>query len=158
MTLRAVGQDEAETLAAVHWQAFSPGWSAAELSELLAGPGTYALLAEDANPVGMILCRAVAGEAEILTLAVVPQARRQGLARALTLAAAGLARQAKAEEMFLEVAVDNLAAVRLYESIGFRRAGLRRGYYDRDDGVRVDAAVMRLDLNTAALSPYSDGV
>lgn len=151
MNLRAVGKDETEALAAVHWQAFSPGWSAAELSELLDGPGTFALLAEDTAPVGMILCRAAAGEAEILTLAVVPQARRRGVAKALTLAAAGLARQAKAEEMFLEVAVDNLAAVHLYESIGFRRAGLRRGYYDRDDGVRVDAAVMRLDLNSAAL-------
>jgi ribosomal-protein-alanine N-acetyltransferase len=158
MTLRPVGKDEAEALAAVHWRAFSPGWSAAELTELLESPGTFALLAEDEGPVGMILCRAVAGEAEILTLAVAPQARRRGLAKALTLAAAHLARQAKAEEMFLEVAVDNLAAVRLYEAIGFRRAGLRRGYYDRDDGVRVDAAVMRLDLNTAALSPYSDGV
>lgn len=151
MNLRPAGQDEAELLAAVHWQAFTPGWSAAELHELLGGPGTFALLAEDPAPIGMILCRAVAGEAEILTLAVVPRARRRGVAKALTLAAVGLARQAKAEEMFLEVAVDNLAAVHLYEAIGFRRAGLRRGYYDRDDGVRVDAAVMRLDLNSIAL-------
>ena len=151
MNLRPVGKDEAEALAAVHWQAFSPGWSAAELCELLEGPGAFALLAEDPGPVGMILCRAVAGEAEILTLAVIPQARRRGVAKALTVAAAGLARQAKAEEMFLEVAVDNLAATHLYEAIGFRRAGLRRGYYDRADGVRVDAAVMRLDLNSLAL-------
>ncbi|WP_304169699.1 GNAT family N-acetyltransferase [Phenylobacterium aquaticum] len=150
-TLRPAAQDEAETLAAVHWQAFSPGWSAAELCALLEGPGTFALLAQDAGPTGMILCRAVAGEAEILTLAVIPPARRCGVAKALSLAAAGLARQAGAEEMFLEVAVDNLAALHLYEGIGFRRAGLRRGYYDREDGVRVDAAVMRLDLNSVAL-------
>ena len=152
--LSAVGPEAADTLAAVHWQAFTPGWSAAELTELLDSPGVFALLAQAEEPCGMILCRAVAGEAEILTLAVAPPARRQGLARALVAAAAGLARQAKAAEMFLEVATDNIAALRLYEQAGFQRAGLRRGYYDRGDGVRTDAVVMRLDLNTAGPAAY----
>lgn len=152
--LRPVGPEGAETLAAIHWQAFSPGWSASEITALLEGPGVFALLAEAGGPLGMILCRVVAGEGEILTLAVAPEARRQGLARALVAAAAGLAKQAKAAEMFLEVAVDNLPALRLYEQVGFQRAGLRRGYYDRGDGVRTDAVVMRLDLNTADLAAY----
>lgn len=152
--LTAVGPEAAETLAAVHWQAFSPGWSEAELADLLAGPGVFALLAEAQAPLGMILCRVAAGEAEILTLAVTPPARRQGTARALVAAAAGLARQGKASEMFLEVATDNIAALRLYEQAGFQRAGLRRGYYDRGDGVRTDAVVMRLDLNTAGPAAY----
>lgn len=152
--LRPVGPEAAETLAAVHWQAFTPGWSAGELSDLLESPGVFALLGEAAEPLGMILCRAVAGEAEILTLAVAPPARRQGLARGLVAAAAGLAKQGGASEMFLEVATDNIAALRLYEQAGFQRAGLRRGYYDRGDGVRTDAVVMRLDLNTAGPAAY----
>ncbi len=45
--------------------------------------------------------------------------------------------------------MDNGSAVSLYESLGFSRAGLRRGYYDRGAGVREDALVMRLDLNAA---------
>jgi ribosomal-protein-alanine N-acetyltransferase len=152
--LRPVGPEAAETLAAVHWQAFSPGWSAGELSDLLEGPGVFALLAEAQAALGMILCRVVAGEAEILTLAVTPDARRQGVARALVAAATGVAKEGKASEMFLEVATDNIAALRLYEQAGFERAGLRRGYYDRGDGVRTDAVVMRLDLNTAGPAAY----
>ena len=95
--------------------------------------------------------RAVAGEAEILTLAVEPAARRQGLALALVTAAAGAARMAGAQAMFLEVADDNVAAIGLYEAAGFTRAGVRRGYYDRGPQGYVDALVMRLDLGRAAL-------
>jgi ribosomal-protein-alanine N-acetyltransferase len=107
----------------------------------------FALLVEgEARLAGMIVCRAVAGEAAVLTVAVDPDARRQGLGRALVEAALGLMRQQGAIEVFLEVAIDNHEALRLYERIGFEQAGLRRGYYDRGGGERVDAAVMRLDL------------
>ena len=151
MSLMPAGLEAAEALAAVHWRAFSPGWSAAEITALLESPGVFALKNDgETGPNGMILCRAIAGEAEILTLAVDPDVRRGGLGRALVEAAAGLAVQAGADDMFLEVAVDNIAALRLYEAAGFERSGLRRGYYDRGEGVRVDAVVMRRDLKRQA--------
>ena len=65
-------------------------------------------------------------------------------------AAAGAARMAGADVMFLEVAHDNLPALGLYEAAGFARAGLRRGYYDRGAAGSADAVVMRLDLGRAA--------
>ena len=101
---------------------------------------------EPANALGVILCRVVAGEMEVLTVGVAPAARRTGVARALMTAALGAARQAGAEACFLEVADDNESAVALYAGLGFRRAGLRRAYYDRGQGARADALVMRLDL------------
>ncbi|MEK7431313.1 MAG: ribosomal protein S18-alanine N-acetyltransferase [Pseudomonadota bacterium] len=151
MKLRGAWGHEAGELARVHAAAFDHGWSAAEITELLDGPGGFALLVEDAALVAFILCRAIAGEAEILTLAVDPAARRRGFARALVEAAAGAARIAGAETMFLEVADDNAAAIGLYEVAGFARAGLRRGYYDRGPQGYADALVMRLDLGRAAL-------
>ena len=151
MKLRGARGEEAGALAEVHALAFDHPWSAGEIAELLGGPGAFALVAEDAGPVAFILCRAIAGEAEILTLAVSPAARRRGVARGLVEAAAGAARIAGAEAMFLEVADDNLAAIGLYETAGFTRAGLRRGYYDRGPQGLADALVMRLDLGRAAL-------
>lgn len=139
--LRAARRDEAPALAALHAAAFDHPWPAAELDALLASPGAFALTVEDE---GFILCRAIAGEAEILTLAVVPAARRRGAGRALVEAAAGLAEGLEADALFLEVAHDNVAALALYAGAGFSRVGLRKGYYASG----ADAVVMRRTLNT----------
>ena len=74
MKLRGARGDEVGALAEVHALAFDHPWSAAEIAELMGSPGAFALVAEDAGPVAFILCRAIAGEAEILTLAVSPAA------------------------------------------------------------------------------------
>jgi ribosomal-protein-alanine N-acetyltransferase len=64
-------------------------------------------------------------------------------------AALGAARQAGARSCFLEVAVDNDPAAALYAGLGFRRAGVRKRYYDRGAAGQIDALVMRRDLNGA---------
>lgn len=140
MTLRAATPDDAAALAGLHATAFDHPWAASEIADLAAQPGAFALLAEAR---GFILCRAIAGEAEILTLAVDPAARRLGVARALVEAAAGVAAQAGAETLFLEVADDNAAALGLYAGTGFERVGRRRNYYASG----ADAVVMRRTLN-----------
>jgi ribosomal-protein-alanine N-acetyltransferase len=137
---------EAPLMAAVHALAFDAPWDAAAFLELMESPGVFGLLAGDDQPQGVILCRVVADEMEVLTVGVAPAARRRGLARALVVAALDAARAAGAGAALLEVAVDNGAAASLYAGLGFRRAGLRRGYYDRGRGERADALVMRLDL------------
>ncbi|MDP3854667.1 GNAT family N-acetyltransferase [Phenylobacterium sp.] len=150
MRLRGAWGHEADALAGVHGRAFSGGWAASEIAGLLDGPGGFALLIEEAEPLAFILCRAVAGEAEILTLAVDPAARRRGLALALVEAATGAARMAGAQTLFLEVAHDNAAARGLYAKAGFQEVGLRRGYYDRGPNPPANAVVMRLDLGPSA--------
>lgn len=139
--LRAARGEDAGDLAALHAAAFASPWSRADLADLLASPGAFALLAEGE---GFILCRAIAGDAEILTLAVAPAARRRGTGRALVEAAAGVAGTLGAETLFLEVAHDNATALALYDAAGFSRVGLRRGYYASG----ADAVVMRRALNT----------
>lgn len=87
----------------------------------------------------------IADSAEVLTVGVVPAARRHGIARLLLTRLLDEARRRGAREVFLEVRVDNTAALALYDREGFARVGRRRGYYDHG---RVDAVVMRRALDT----------
>jgi ribosomal-protein-alanine N-acetyltransferase len=143
---------ECEAMAAVHAEAFDKPWRDDEFEDLLDGEGIYGFLAagQDETPLGVILCRVAAGEVEVLTLGVAGAARRRGVARALLAVALPAARDLGASEAFLEVAVDNEAAIALYDAAGFRRAGLRKAYYDRRPAGFTDALVMRLDLGAAA--------
>ena len=141
MRLRAARAEDATTLARLHAAAFDRPWSAGEIATLMTTPGVFALAVDFQ---GFILCRSIAGEAEILTLAVIPAARRLGVGRALVEAAAGLAATQAAGSLFLEVAHDNVAALALYAAAGFERVGLRKGYYASG----ADAVVMRRALNT----------
>ena len=121
---------DAHALAAVHALAFDDPWSEGAFAELFASPGVFALAADDGDEIAaFILCRAIAGEAEVLTLAVAPAHRRGGVATELLQAAMATAQRSGAEAMFLEVAADNAAALALYRGAGFTQAGLRRGYY-----------------------------
>jgi ribosomal-protein-alanine N-acetyltransferase len=124
-------------LAALHATCFPDPWNAAAISALLVTPGTFAYAHED----GFVLARAAAGEAEILTLAVAPTARGQGLGRALLQAAIIRAQELGAEAMFLEVGADNPHALALYAGLGFAKVGMRKGYYSGRD-----ALVLRLPL------------
>ena len=102
----------------------------------------YYLAAVDENEslLGWAGVRVVGDTAEILTVGVVPQARRQGIGARLLAMLLDEATQRGAVEAFLEVRVDNTAAQQLYEQARFVRVGIRRGYYAEG---RVDAVVMR---------------
>jgi ribosomal-protein-alanine N-acetyltransferase len=149
MNIRPAAIDEVLTLAEVHAAAFDAPWSAADLAPLMQGRGAFTLVAEtDAGELaGFVLCRQIAGEAEVLTLAVRPAHRRQGVAQALMEVAIALA-AASAQSMFLEVADDNAGAIALYEQAGFEPVGRRVRYYARPSGEGADAIVMRRTLNS----------
>ena len=150
MKLRAADATQAEALAAVHATAFPQPWPAREIASLGVGLGGFILVAEDEQGeiAGFILGRAIAGEAEILTLAVPPERRRSGIARALVEALAVQAQARGARTAYLEVAADNAPAIALYEQSGFSQVGLRRGYYRRGGSAPADALVMSRPLNT----------
>jgi [ribosomal protein S18]-alanine N-acetyltransferase len=93
--------------------------------------------------VGWAGIRLVGHEVHIMTIGVVPAARRQGIAIRLLRALLDEARRRGGTVAFLEVRVDNAAAWRLYEREGFEVIGRRRGYYA---GGRVDAITMRRDV------------
>jgi [ribosomal protein S18]-alanine N-acetyltransferase len=137
-----------EALAALHGRSIrTPApYSAADFAVFLGDPLVFLLVEADA---GLLLGRAVAGEAELLTIAVAPEARRRGLGRKLVSRFVYQAQLRGAERAFLEVAADNPAAIALYESAGFAAAGRRKGYYLTPDGLRVDALVLARELAAA---------
>lgn len=133
-------------LADLHARAFTVPrpWTAAEIAALLDSPHVFLLT--DPGGRGFALGRAVAGEAEVLTIAVAPEARRQGIGAALLARLAEAAAARGAEVAHLEVAADNAAAIALYAAAGFAATGRRRGYFHAPDGARIDALTMTCPL------------
>ncbi|MGG5886933.1 GNAT family N-acetyltransferase [Falsiroseomonas sp. HC035] len=133
---------DAAAAAALHARAFPPGeaWGVQAITLMLEMPGCFGILRRDA---GFVLARVAADEAEILTLAVVPEARRAGLGGALLAEAMAAAVLRGAGTMFLEVSETNRAARALYRAGGFTEVGRRPRYYA--DG--SDALVLRRALS-----------
>jgi [ribosomal protein S18]-alanine N-acetyltransferase len=130
----------ARALAALHAQCFTTPrpWNEAEFAELLQNQNCF-LCQEDS---GLLLGCVVAGEAELLTLAVLPQSRRQGIAQRLLQAFLTETLARHAESAFLEVAETNTAALNLYLKNGFLQLGRRKNYYRHPDGQMTDALVL----------------
>lgn len=141
----------AGVLAAIHGEAFAEAWDADAFASALDQPGAFGYIAtEDDEPLGFALLRAAlfdgGGEAEVLSIATRPQARRRGVARQLMHAALERARTWRVERVFLEVAEDNSGARGLYQSLGFVQVGRRKAYYARAGALPVDALIMALDV------------
>lgn len=146
--------EEADLLAAaaLHRQRFASPWSDGEIHALLVQDTVFGFVARQTNgsfrPAfgGFVLSRAVAGEAEILTIGVEPRYARSGLGWRLMQAAMREALAKGSEALFLEVDETNQAAIGLYRKLGFNKVGERRAYYQDKAGQRTAALVMRLDL------------
>ncbi len=140
---------EPQVLAALHDQCFERPWSAKSFHSLLTMPGVTALVAcKRDEPVGLVLSRQAGDEAEILTIGVLEQARRQGVARRMLEEV--ITRSDGLASIFIEVDVANDHALWFYEDAGFKTTGRRRDYYQLNDGTRSDALIMRLELAPSA--------
>lgn len=126
-------------------------WSSELVTQLIADPASWGCIALSggAAPVGAALARAADGEAEILNLVVEPSRRRQGIGATLLAEIIRAARILNATALFLEVAIDNIAARNLYSGAGFTTVGRRADYYVHGSDIRIDALIMRLDLITS---------
>ena len=126
--------EDLPTCADIHEESFSPAWTAGTIASLLNSPGMRGLVAlrtgkKKRQVHGFILYRVVADEAEVITIATARRARRRGAAKELMLAAIRDCLTDRVQKIALEVDESNLAARMLYASIGFRKAGERKGYY-----------------------------
>jgi ribosomal-protein-alanine N-acetyltransferase len=140
--IRSAVQGDAAGIAVVEAAGASGPWPEAEIRRTLDQVTSQALVAEvDGTIVGHILGRLVGGEAEVLTIAVMPGHRRRGIGGRLLRTCLAHWKQASAEAAFLEVRADNGGAIAMYAAAGWRPNGTRPGYYR--DG--TDALCMRLD-------------
>ncbi len=145
MVPRPATHSDVAALAALEQTAFgaATAWSDRAVLTEVEGDHRLVLVADgEAGPDGWASVHLVDDVADLTRIAVHPRRRRNGLARRLLRAAADVARERGAVRMLLEVADDNVAALRLYETNGFISIATRRGYYA--DG--SDAVVMERTL------------
>lgn len=133
MHVQHAGKTYAHLLASMHAQCFDSKaqWNQTAITALLSSPGVHAGIGmvED-QPAGFIMLRSVADEAEILTICVLPEYRKCGVAQCLLAWGAQVGRQNGVQTWFLEVSVNNQSARTLYEKQGFEKLGLRKRYYE----------------------------
>lgn len=140
---------DASAITSVHALSFLHGWSEEEVTRLLSDRATIGHVARlngGSGPVvGFVLSHSVLDEAEILTIAVVSQARGKGIAEKLLSRHMGRLASLGIRKLFLEVDEKNTAATKLYTRAGFQVVGRRDGYYRRPEG-NAAALTMRRDL------------
>ena len=137
--------DLIDQIAKVHRQCFKNSWSAKTISDVLQVPGTISLTTRVKETlVGFIIGRVVVDEAEILTLAIFPEHREQGLGKKLVKNLLNEFAKQKVKTAFLEVVETNRTALGLYESLGFYKVGTRKGYYAASH--EKDACIFKKNL------------
>ena len=138
--LRALRQDDLDTLAAIDAEVNPSPWSARSFRESMQSSLGFVAESPGGETEGFVLLRIVADEAEILNIAVRPAAQRRGLGSHLLAAALDIAQTRGANGCWLEVRESNRAAQSLYERHGFVESGRRDGYYG--DGARCEDALL----------------
>lgn len=146
--IRLMQPADLKAVAAVERDAYQFPWSLGIFRDcLLAG---YQCLVLDLGGIvgGYGVMSVAAGEAHLLNLCVHPREQRLGYGRRLLDALMVRAAEAGAEKIFLEVRPSNEVALRLYQSVGFERIGIRPSYYQAVNG-REDAVILAAPLQPA---------
>ena len=131
-------------IARLEKEIFSDPWSEKSLTDTLSGNNSLFLVCEkDGEVAGYVVCYVVYDEAAIANVAVSPKYRRQGIAEAIISELQRRVRQRDCLTVTLEVRVSNTPAISLYEKLGFKTVGTRRGFYSKP---REDAYVMLYEL------------
>lgn len=133
MILRKMTNEDVAQVAELEKQCFSDAWSESLIEDLLTSSFDEAWVLEDENVenviVGYINPRFLAGEGELMRIAVNPSYRRKGLSKILMDRMMQSAAEQEANDLTLEVRAGNAAAIGLYQSYGFVSEAVRRGYY-----------------------------
>ena len=140
--------DDAAPAAVLHLACFAHDpWPAHAFVKLLeSGAEGFIVVNAVSAAIGLILCRAAADEAEILTFAVLPAYRQKGIGQILLQTAIESLGSQEIDRIFLEVAKNNQAAISLYSNAGFSIVGDRNRYYSGPNGI-TDAYIMLKQLH-----------
>jgi ribosomal-protein-alanine N-acetyltransferase len=125
-------------IAAACWPDRSDRWTAESIETMLAQDSTFAVCRAD----GFAVVRHSPFDAELLSLDVLPEQQGRGVGGDILTEAMAHAHDLGAETFFLEVDIDNLPALKLYDRAGFFVVGRRKAYYRKPDGAWADAHVM----------------
>ncbi len=151
--------DVAEMLADIQKTAYQDAveriWTVEEFTSLMSGPGVCAMVIIcDEQPCGFLMWRQVAEEAEILSLCILPEYRRQGHGHRILQKFSGHLALSSVRQIFLEVRENNEAATTLYNNSAFEIVGRRKGYYGR----KQDALIMKFTMPGGGLKKIGIGL
>jgi len=138
----------APAIARLHARLFDVPWSESSIRQMVDDASTIAFLAlaHAGEPVGFAIGRTAADEAELLSIGVDPAWQNRGIGRLLVEALCKTSQRAPARRLYLEVAADNLPALRLYTTLGGQKIGLRKAYYERPERPAADAINLVIPL------------
>ena len=129
---------DATGIAKLEEEIFSDAWSYRDVQDLICTEGSMCFSAIDNGEViAYVIGRLIAPEGEIYRVAVKPEKRQRGIGYRLLDYAVKTSKGQGLERLFLEVRSQNVPAIKLYTSYGFKQIGLRKGYYKNpaDDAV-----------------------
>ncbi|RMG02120.1 MAG: ribosomal-protein-alanine N-acetyltransferase [Nitrospirae bacterium] len=138
--VRNMAPSDIPIVAEIERNSFISPWSEVSFRSELENPLSECFVADaDGDVIGYICSSFVLDEGHLLTFGVSPLWRRRGVGRRLLWYVLQLMRSRGVKRFYLEVRPSNLPALRLYESEGFQKIGIRRGYYSFP---KEDAIVM----------------
>jgi ribosomal-protein-alanine N-acetyltransferase len=143
--IRAMEESDVPAVIAIERAAYQFPWSETIFRDCVRVGYVCRVAVIAGQPVGYGVMSTGAGEAHVLNLCIRPEYRCRGLGRRMLEHLFDRAQIAGVHDVFLEVRPSNTAAIRLYQSLGFRPIGVRRGYYQALGG-REDAVVLKLEL------------
>lgn len=146
--LRPMQLADLDEIMSIELEIYTHPWSRGNFSDSLNAGYSCWVYEEDAMVFGYAVLMLVMDEAHLLNFSIAKPYQGQGLGRELLVHMMQLARKYGAQNIFLEVRPSNVAAIGLYESIGFNEMAVRRNYYPAKNG-REDAILMGMSLRAA---------
>ncbi len=150
LSIRPAMMADARAMSQIHAGSFDRPWGLMEFERMLAEENILAHVAiaeaTRSEAQGFVLSRLASDEAEILSIAVAPGRRGEGLSGKLLTAHRDMLALARVKTLFLEVEEGNRPALALYARQGFGEVARRNAYYSKADGSAATALVMRRSL------------
>ena len=125
----------------IEQQVHTHPWTRGNFSDALGSNNICKVYTHSDTVLGYAVLMTSVDDAELLDIGIAAEFQRKGLGCRLLIEMINIARSLNMRRMLLEVRPSNVAARGLYDAVGFREIGLRRGYYLADNG-REDAIVM----------------
>lgn len=150
LVIRQAEMRDAPAIAAIHARSFDRAWGLMEFERLLAEENILSHVAAagaaNAEAEAFVLSRIAGDEAEVLSIATLPERRGEGIGRRIMGAHREVLLHSRVRVLFLEVEDGNAAALALYRHQGFQEVSRREAYYRKADGAAATALVMRVNL------------
>ena len=152
--VRLAAADDVKRIAELEARCFSEPWSEGVIRACLNETTDVFVLEDDGELMGYaVFDRVLGDEAEILNIAIAPEARGNKLSHLLMDAMIAEAEKRKIGKIMLEVRISNAPAIALYSGYGFEKVGLRAGYYrnPREDALLMDLMMSKRGASAPAI-------